>query len=313
MPDLSNLTIVQEVFAGIIAILVSASMITFFLKRKAGDDRYDELSARVKSWWMMIGVFGVAISLSLSVAISFLALVSFLALKEYFSAVPTRRIDRLPLLFCYLAIPAQFYFVYIAWYGMFILFIPLYMFLLTPLLMLIGQQPRGFLHAAGTMHWGLMLSVFSLSHAAYLLVLPADVNGDAGPAGLLLFLIGLTQLNDVLQYVWGKILGETKIIPKISPGKTVAGCLGGIGSTALIAWQLGPMLTPLTPIESLIAGAIIGGTGFLGDLNVSAVKRDLGIKDMGATIPGHGGIFDRIDSLTFTAPIFFHYLYYLHY
>jgi len=130
-----------------------------------------------------------------------------------------------------------------------------------------------------------------------------------GP-GLLLLLILLTQFNDVAQYVWGKSLGRTKVLPTVSPGKTVAGLAGGVATTVVLATFLGPLLTVMDWQRSLVAGVIIGLGGFLGDVTLSALKRDLGVKDSGATLPGHGGILDRVDSLTFTAPLFFHFVFY---
>jgi phosphatidate cytidylyltransferase len=252
-------------------------------------------------------------ALSPTLSLIFLAFVSFLALKEYLSLIPTRRADRRVLFWAYLAIPAQFYWVATGWYGMFIIFIPVYLFLLLPMRMVLIGETAGFLRAAGSLHWGLMLTVFNLSHMAFLLVLPKEINPAGGGAGLVLFLMFLTQFNDVAQYVWGKLFGKHKIIPKVSPKKTWEGFLGGIATTTLAAWALAPHLTPLVGWEGAAAGLLIGLAGFVGDVNISALKRDLGIKDSGSLIPGHGGILDRVDSLTFTAPLFFHFLYYLHY
>jgi phosphatidate cytidylyltransferase len=158
-----------------------------------------------------------------------------------------------------------------------------------------------------------MAMVFSVSHVAYLLVLPAGVNPGAGGAGLVLFLVFLTQFNDVAQYCWGKLLGRHKALPSVSPGKTTEGVIGGLATTVALAWLLAGWLTPLSDIEALAAGALIGMAGFIGDVTVSALKRDLGVKDSGSLLPGHGGILDRIDSLIYTAPLFFHFIYYLHY
>jgi phosphatidate cytidylyltransferase len=298
---------------GILGLLVIASSIVFILRRRNPERNYAELAARVNSWWVMAAVFAAAMALSPTLSLFFLGFVSFLALKEYFSLVPTRRADRRVLFWAYLAIPLQFYWVGIGWYGMFIIFIPVYLFLLMPMRMVLIGETAGFLHAAGSLHWGLMLTVFNLSHMAYLLVLPAAVNPAGGGAGLVLFLMFLTQFNDVAQYVWGKTLGRRKIIPKVSPKKTWEGFLGGMATTTVLAWLLAPLLTPLTGWEAPAAGLLIGLAGFVGDVNISALKRDLGVKDSGSLIPGHGGILDRVDSLTFTAPLFFHFLYYLHY
>jgi phosphatidate cytidylyltransferase len=171
-------------------------------------------------------------------------------------------------------------------------------------------ETEGFLRSAGTIHWGLMSTVFAVSHVAFLLVLPDTVNPRGGGAALVLFLVILTEANDVAQYVWGKLLGRRKALPTVSPGKTIEGLLGGLLTTLLLAWLLAPLLTPLNLLQSLTAGAIIGLAGFIGDVVISAVKRDVGVKDSGALLPGHGGILDRLDSLTYTAPLFFHFLYY---
>lgn len=299
--------------AGIFALLVSASLIIRQLQRRHPQRDLSELSARMKSWWVMVGVFATAITLSPGLALFFLGFVSFLALKEYLSLIPTRRADRRVLFWAYLAIPVQYYWVAIGWYGTFIIFIPVYLFLFLPLRMVTLGETAGFLHAAGSLHWGLMLTVFNLSHLAYLLVLPEATNPAGGGAGLVLFLMFLTQFNDVMQYVWGKAFGRHRIIPKVSPNKTWEGFIGGVATTTLLAWVLAPLLTPLSGWQAPAAGLLIGLAGFTGDVNLSALKRDLGVKDSGSLIPGHGGILDRLDSLTFTAPLFFHFLYYLHY
>ncbi len=299
--------------AGLFVMLVVASLIVAALKRAHPERDYAELKARVNSWWVMVGVFAAAMALSPTLSLLFLGLVSFLALKEYLSLVPTRRADRRVLFWAYLAIPIQFYWIAIGWYGMFIIFIPVYLFLLLPMRMVVIGETAGFLQAAGSLHWGLMLTVFNLSHVAYLLALPTANNPAGGAAGLVLFLMFLTQFNDVMQYVWGKTFGKHKIIPKVSPKKTWEGFLGGVATTTVLAWLLAPILTPLTGWEAPAAGLLIGLAGFIGDVNISALKRDLGVKDSGSLIPGHGGILDRVDSLTFTAPLFFHFLYYLHY
>ena len=121
------------------------------------------------------------------------------------------------------------------------------------------------------------------------------------------------RFNDVCQYVWGKSFGKHKIVPKVSPNKTWEGFIGGAATIIFTSYFVAPYLTPLTSVQGLVAGMIIAFSGFIGDLVISSVKRDLQIKDTGQFIPGHGGILDRIDSLMFTAPLFFHYIYYLYY
>jgi phosphatidate cytidylyltransferase len=296
---------VRLVLAGILGILLLASAATWYLRRRGPAEQYTELTQRVRSWWIMVGVFGVAIAIDRSLSIIFFGLVSFLALKEYLSLIPTRRADRRVLFWAYLSIPFQYYWIYRGWYGMFIVFIPVWVMLLISARMVLIGETRDFLHAVGAIQWGLMLMVFSISHQAYLLVL--------GGAGLVLYLVVLTQLNDVAQYIWGKSLGRHKITPTVSPKKTVEGLIGGIVTTTALSLVLAPLLTPLDRWDSIAAGCMISTGGFLGDITISALKRDLGVKDSGQLIPGHGGILDRIDSLTYTAPLFFHFLRFYYY
>ncbi|MCB1099752.1 MAG: phosphatidate cytidylyltransferase [Verrucomicrobiales bacterium] len=297
---------VKWVVGGILAILVIASITIRLLPHKADSESYIELKRRVQSWWVMVFIFVGALVIDRRLSVVVFAFISFLALKEYVSAIPTRRVDRRALFWAYLSIPVQYYWAGTGYYGMFIIFIPVYLFLLIPLRLVLAGETKGFLRAAGTLHWGLMVTVFSLSHGAFLLSL------KDGPA-LLLYLVVLTQSNDVAQFISGKSFGKRKIVPRVSPNKTWGGFIGGVIITSCLAMALAPLLTPLTLGQSAIAGVIIAVGGFFGDLTVSAVKRDLGIKDMGATIPGHGGVMDRVDSLTYTAPLFFHLIYYLHF
>lgn len=298
--------------AGLFVLLVLASGALGLLRRRYPERDYMELAQRIRSWWVMVSIFTAAMLMSRTVSLVFFGFISFLALKEYLSMVPTRRADRRVLFWAYLAIPVQYYWVADGWYGMFVIFIPVYMFLFLPLRMVIIGETKSFLQAAGTVHWGLMTMVFSVSHVAFLLVLPDTEGMSAVGAGLVLYLVFLTQFNDVAQYLWGKLLGRHKVIPKVSPNKTWEGFLGGVTTTVLLAIALAPLLTPMSWPMSLAAGLIIGLGGFVGDVTISALKRDIGVKDSGTLLPGHGGILDRIDSLTYTAPLFFHFVRYFY-
>ena len=300
---------VLAVFIAIGAVLLAATVLERMFRHRLPED----MKPRLRSWWAMVALYGAAALIGRTASIVLFAFTSFLALKEYLTLIPTRRADRAVLLVAYLAIPLQFYWIAIGWYGMFIIFVPVYMLLLLPVPMLLIGETAGYLRAIGTLHWGLMTTVFSVGHAAYLLVLPPLPDAPAGGPGLLLFLLVLTEANDVAQYLWGKSLGRTKIIPKVSPKKTAEGLLGGIATTAALSVGLAPWLTPFDWGEALIAGTAIGIAGFFGDIAVSAVKRDLGAKDTGALLPGHGGMLDRLDSLTYTAPLFFHAVWYAYY
>jgi phosphatidate cytidylyltransferase len=294
---------VRLVLGGILALLVVASAVTAWLVRRGPAEKYAELASRVKSWWVMVAVFAVAIAIDTRLSIAFFAFVSFLALKEYFSLIPTRRADRRVLFWAYLSIPFQYYCVYRGWYGMFIVFIPVWMMLVVSARMVMIGDTRDFLRAVGTIQWGMLLMVFSISHQAYLLVLRPGTG-----AALVLYLVVLTQLNDVSQYIWGKTFGRHKIVPTVSPNKTLEGLVGGILTTTALSILLAPVLTPLSFHHSIAAGLMIGAGGFLGDTTIGAVKRDIGVKDAGTMLPGHGGVLDRVNSLTYTAPLFFHFL-----
>jgi phosphatidate cytidylyltransferase len=260
----------------------------------------------------MAGFFFISLIVSQKLAILLFAFLSFLALKEYFTLIQTRLEDHRVLLWAYLAIPIQYWWIYSGWKAMFLIFVPVYMFLLTPLRMLLVGRPKGMVEAMSKIHWGLMSFVFCISHVAALLMLGKNPSIPGGGESLLVFLVFLTEINDVAQYLWGKLFGKRKIAPNISPKKTWAGLLGGVFTTVMLAIAL-RFLSGFNLPLSITAGLLIGISGFVGDLVLSAVKRDVGVKDSSNLIPGHGGILDRIDSLTYTAPLFFHFVSYFFY
>jgi phosphatidate cytidylyltransferase len=307
--------ILYYAFAAVVAVLVLASSITALLIRLRPDKNYLNVKLRIQTWWWLAGILFLALIFTRGIAIAIMAIASFMAFKEFLSIAPTRRADHEVLLLAYLAIPLQYLWVGVAWYGMFIIFIPVYMFLLLPMRMVIIGETKGYLRAAGTIQWGLMTTVFSLSHMAYLLDLPTRPGAHGSITGqmLVFYLLVLTQINDVAQFLWGKMLGKRAVLPKVSPNKTVEGLLGGIVTTTLLAWLMAPWFTPMRPLHAVLAGVLISLFGFVGDVVISAIKRDIGIKDSGSLLPGHGGILDRLDSLTYTAPLFFHFMYYLYY
>lgn len=294
------------VFIGIVIVLITSTVITAVLKRRNPSNTLHEVELRIRSWWVMFIIFTIAIVVHSTISLIFLALLCFLALKEYFSLIPFNRAHRLVLFWAYLAIPIQFLFIYFEQYGMFIIFIPVYMFLLIPIQAIFVGDTKNFLQSIASVQWGMMLMVFGLSHLAYLLVLPGKESSIIG-AGLVLFLVVLTQANDVAQFLWGKLLGKRKIVPKVSPNKTWVGFIGGLVTTTILAVILAPLLTPFSLLASIVSGLYIALMGFIGDVNISALKRDLAIKDTSSIIPGHGGILDRVDSLTYTAPLFLHF------
>jgi phosphatidate cytidylyltransferase len=299
--------------AGIVALLTLATLAVRVLARLGPVADHAELTLRVRSWWIMVATFGTALVLGGNLSLAFMALISFLALKEYLSLIPSRRADRTFLLWLYVAIPLQYYLIARGRYDLFVAFAALGMLLLLPIGMVMVGHTRNFLTAAATLYWGYMLCVVAFAHLGWLVVLPATGNPAGGGSGLVLYLVFLTEINDVTQYVFGRWLGRRKVTPRVSPGKTWEGLVGGLVTTAVLATVLAPWLTPLDRWQGLLAGLLIGAAGFMGDVTVSAVKRDLRVKDTGQILPGHGGVLDRIDSLIFTAPLFFHFVRMLHY
>ncbi len=308
--------LVVKTFGVIVAVLALVSLIVFALESRLTPKLFVELRDRLWGWWIMVGIFAVAMLSSWRITVVFFAFVSFLALKEYFALIAVRRADRRILFWAYLAIPIQYYLIAQGWYGFFVLFIPVYVFLFLPFRMITIGETAGYVRAISTIHWGLMTMVFCLSHLAWLLVMPTVESRTgttaSGPA-MVLFLVCLTQLNDVAQYVWGKSLGRRKILPTVSPNKTWGGMLGGAATTVLLSYLAAPYFTPLTVHQSLIAGVIIGVGGFIGDCAMASLKRDIGVKDASDMIPGHGGVIDRVNSLIYTAPLFTHFIRYLHF
>ena len=302
------LTVVIVIFS----ILVFASLLFFVIGKLKPQATLDELKARTKSWWIMAALVLGATLINSTISYIDIALLSFVAFRELYSVLGFRDSDRRAIFWAYVSIPIQYYLAYIEWYGAFIIFIPIVMFLFLPLRMVLKGNTVGIIKSMSSLQWILMLTVFGLSHMAYLLSLPEIDGFSSGGRGLLLFLVFLTEINDVMQFTWGKLLGRHKIVPKVSPNKTWEGFAGGIISTTIIGYFLG-FLTPLSDVHVVFVSFIIAVSGFCGDIVMSSVKRDIGVKDMSTAIPGHGGILDRIDSLAYTAPAFFHLVYYIAY
>ena len=294
---------------GILAFLAVATVIAQVLKGRATSDSaratVDNLVARIRAWWMMVLVFGIAIATGGYGSLVMFAIVSFLALREFMTLLPTRRADHRAMLWTvFLFLPAQYYFVATGWYGMFALLIPVYAYLLLPSVQVLAGDTEDFLARTSRLQWVLMICVFCVSHAPALLML--EIPGYAGEgAKLLLFLVVVTQVSDVLQYTVGKLIGKRKAVPSVSPNKTVEGYLGGGGLAVLVGTGLW-WATPFAPWQAALLSVVIVIAGIAGGLVMSAVKRDRHVKDFGALIPGHGGVLDRIDSLCFSAPLFFH-------
>jgi phosphatidate cytidylyltransferase len=301
-------------FGFVLALLVLGTLAALILPR-VQPGKWSDLGPRMRSWWVIALLVGGALLLGWQAFTLLMALISFLALKEYLTLAPTRKEDRLVVLLAYLSIIVNYGVIFVDGvlfddaYQIYLVITPVYMFLITAAAMAWIGRTDGYLATVGIVHWGVVVCVYNIGYVAFLMRTP-DAEAPAGAAGLVFFLLFITQLNDVAQYCWGKLLGRTKITPKVSPNKTWEGAIGGWATTAAAFYFLAPYFTPLQPMHALIVGVALPVCGFFGDITMSAIKRDLGVKDTSRLIPGHGGVLDRLDSLTFTTPVYFHLLAY---
>lgn len=294
---------------GVVGVLILASVMGQVLRLRLSPEGsnpvVENLNARIAAWWGMVVLLGIAFVAGRVGVVLLFALASFAALREFLTLTEHNRADHWSLLACFfIVLPMQFYFVGIDWYAMHSVFVPVYVFLLLQVLSALRGAPRDFLVRVAETQWALMVCVYCLSHVPALLYL--QIPGFEGRNVILIaYLIFVVQLSDVMQYVWGKLIGRTRIAPALSPSKTWEGLIGGIATATLIGTALWWM-TPFSPAQAAAMCLLITLMGFLGGLVMSAIKRDRGIKDWGHLIAGHGGFIDRLDIVIFAAPIFFH-------
>lgn len=296
-------------FGAIAGLLAIASIIGRVLARRAKSESsmstIENLNQRVNAWWGMVIIFFVSYLLGGNATVILFGFISLFALREFITLTPTRLGDHNALFSAFfILIPLQYVLIGTHWYSLFTLLIPVYAFLLLPAIAVLSQDTDAFLERAAKIQWGVMICVYCISHAPALLLL--DLEGFKGQNALLLFyLVFVVQMSDVLQYVFGKLFGKHKVAPLVSPSKTVEGLVGGGLSATLIGGCMFWM-TPFNFWQSLLMSLVIVVMGFLGGLVMSAIKRSLSAKDWGTMIKGHGGMLDRMDSICFAAPIFFH-------
>ena len=300
-------------YLGVLALLILGTIAALVLPAMQ-PGKWTDLGPRMRSWWVMAVLVGGALLAGWQATAVLFAFISFLALKEYLTLAPTRKEDRLIVLLAYLSVFLNYGLIFADSlfddsYQIYLVFTPVYVFLIAAAAMAWIGRTDGYLATVGIVHWGTVVCVYNIGYIAFLMRVP-DAEAPAGGAGLVFFLVFITQLNDVAQYCWGKAFGRTKITPKVSPNKTWEGAIGGWATSAVAFYFLAPYFTPLEPIHAAIMGVIVPMAGFFGDITMSAVKRDIGVKDTSHLIPGHGGVLDRLDSLTFAAPVYFHLLAY---
>ncbi len=294
---------------GVICVLIFASVVATILKQKVDpngtDPVIENLVARINAWWWMVGLLTIAILLGRAGVVILFALLSFSAMREFLTLTAKTRGDHYALATAFFVVlPVQYYLIWINWYGLYSVFIPVYAFLLLPIISACRGDIDNFLTRVSETQWGMMICVFAASHVPALMTL--QIPGFEGKSILLIaFLVVVVQGSDVLQYVFGKLFGRHKIAPVLSPSKTWEGFLGGVLSASVLGAFLWWM-TPFAFWQAFLVSLMIAIMGFFGGLVMSAIKRDKGVKDWGHLISGHGGFIDRLDSVVFSAPIFFH-------
>lgn len=271
----------------------------------------DNLNARINAWWVMVILMGIAFLGGRTGVVILFGLCSFAALREFITLTNTQRHDHWALAAAFfVVVPVQYTLIWYEWYGLYSIFIPVYAFLLMPILAALSGTTENFLVRVAETQWALMICVFCASHVPALLTL--QIPGfDGNQVLLIAYLVVVVQISDVLQYVWGKLYGKIPVAINLSPSKTVEGTVGGILSATAIGATLW-WLTPFSPIESAGLAFVSALMGFMGGLVLSAIKRDRGVKDWGHLIAGHGGFIDRLDSVLFAAPVFFHLVRYFY-
>lgn len=256
---------------------------------------------RFAAWWIMGAVFCLAVAVGAGVSLGFIAVISFLAIREYFTVVETRPQDRRAQLWVYLSIPVQYYWITRENYGLFLTFIPILMLLSTPLRMAFSGNPEGLVASIGRLHWGMMLFIFGISHLAYLNYLEPPRHRYE-PGALLLFVVILTEVADVVQFLVARASKRGVVAPALNTRKTWLGLAASIAVTAALAVGL-RYLTRFDLLDASLVGAGIAATAFAGGLVVTAVRRDVGA-------PGRDTrVLDFVDSHCYTAPLFFHLVY----
>lgn len=295
-----------RVLGGIFAALAAGSAARFLALHGASEAEARPLLDSLKVWWAVAAAVAVATLTGRIGAVLLLAGVSGVGLHELFRLTDDGgpggelRVD------AYVAVAVGLLLVALDEGMAFLVLFPPAIMIWICVRLVLRDRAEGFLRTGGGWLLGVLLVGYAPAHAALLFSLPPDTNPVAGPAGWFLALVVLDQTSDIVQALVGRRVGARRIAPVLSPRKTWEGFLGGVAGTVLLAMVLLPALTPLVEWESALAGLVIAGAGFVGDVTISGIKREAGVKDSGAALPGHGGMLDRADSLLLSAPVYYY-------
>ena len=300
--------------ASVLALLTAATGVGQFLRRHP-DRGLDPASIRafnqrLRGWWVLCTVLAAAFWLGPVATVILFGLVSFWALREFITLTPTRKGDHRALFWVFfLFTPLHYVLVGLNRYDIFSVFLPVYATLFVLARVAFAGDFKRFLERTAKIQAGLVVCVYCLSFAPALLQVPIPAAAGVGGAAnfrLLFFLILLVQFADCMQYVWSRMIGQRLVAAAVSSSRTWEGLLGSATSTALLAAALWWAAPPFQPWQAALAGFVVAVMGFAGGMTMSAIKRDRGVKDYGTLVVGHGGVLDRIDSMCFAAPVFYH-------
>jgi phosphatidate cytidylyltransferase len=304
----------------VLGILAGAYIAGMFLRKQPEGTVHPALARafneRVRAWWMMAAILMAGFLLGYHATVFLFFLVSFWALREFITMTPTRRSDHRTLFWVFFVItPAHYILVGLGegWYPVYSIMIPVFGWLFLPSRIAFSGDAKRFLERSAKILAGLIICVYSLSYAPALLDLTFYTRDESqalqewtgSKPGLLFYFVLLVQLADLLQYAWGKLIGRHVIAPNINASRTWEGFCGGVASTTLFGVLL-YWVTPFGVWGSACMAMIVAVMGFAGGMTMSAIKRDRGVKDYGTLVQGHAGVLDRIDSICFSAPVFFH-------
>ncbi len=304
-PDPNNLGPgVRALYGAVVGMLVLGSALPELANRSGRRDLRD-YRAKMRSWWLVSLSLMAAVALGPLAVAALFAAVSVAALREYFALLPVRpgpALERAALLL----VVAHYAALVVTGSAVPLLALPAALAVLLPALVLGLGEPETFVPVLGSLTWGILLAGWSLSHVAALALLPLPTTPLGGRAAWVASLLFLVLVGDAMQYVWGRLAGRHRLVPKLSPKKTWEGLLGGALTVAALSAALLPRVIAVGPYESAGLGFVAVVGGFVGDITLSAIKRWAGVKDTGTLLPGMGGLFDRVDSLVLTAPVYFH-------
>ncbi|MCA8973583.1 MAG: phosphatidate cytidylyltransferase [Planctomycetes bacterium] len=298
-------------FAGLlIGLLAVAGLLLLVLRRVTGS-RLEHAVRSYRGWTIMVPLFLAAIFLGRAATIVLFAILALFGMKEFARGTGLYR-DWWMTGVVDLAIVGVFVCCLVSdpsagvhgWLGMFQA-MPVYAVALILLVPILRDRTEGQLQAMALGAVGFVYIGWMFGHLAF-------VANSPHAYGYILYLVFAVEANDIAAYVCGKRFGRRALRPRISPNKTLGGALGAIVVSMALPFAFRFALPHFATGELLLTGVIVGVGGQLGDLSISVIKRDLGVKDMGALIPGHGGILDRLDSLIFVSPMFFHMVHYCH-